>query len=386
MNWNIRGWSIRMSNLPVGAHMKCSRESLIIKSERPVRALSSAVLNGGFRRVNSIIVRHVPKNFRCRDPQTYLATYAYRLGLTPDSTAGFMTAAYLDCFGLSSLSLGKVKVSTVATAGTSNSMRAGEKPALANNAGTVNIIVLMNVRATDSCLVNAVQTVTEAKSLVFKELDIRSSISHRLATGTSTDAVMVGSVEEGPKHHYAGPGTALGMAIANTVHRAVKEAIEKQDGATPNRPLLTRLEERGIRIKDLEDSFMENYIHHKALGSKIRVRRIFRRLLEEAASDHNVAALVLGALHLDDDGYSGLIPSLPEKKYSRDPVSLLADEILGMAISNYIAGAKGVFEYVRFDRAKPGIIRRLGPFADDAVGALVAGVSSNVYTKLGRRR
>jgi alpha-ribazole phosphatase CobZ len=265
-------------------------------------------------------------------------------------------------------------------------MRVGEKTAISNNSGTVNIIVLMNVKTTDSCLVNAVQTATEAKSLVFKDLDIRSSISNRLATGTSTDAVMVGSAEEGPQYHYAGPGTALGVAIANTVYTAVKEAIEKHDGATPNRPLLTRLEERGIRIKDLEESFMEKYIHHKALGSKSGVRRIFRRLLEEAASDHNVAALILAALHLDDDGYSGLIPNLPEKKYSEDPVSLLADEILGMAISNYIAGAKGVFEYVRFDRAKPGIIRRLGPFADDAVGALVAGVSSNVYTKLGRRR
>jgi len=375
-----------MVNLPVGAHMKCSRESLIIKSEEPIRALSSAVLNGGFRRVDSIIVRHVPKNFRCRDPYAYLATYVAGLGLKPDSTVGFITAADLECFGLSSLSLGKIKVSTVATAGTSNSMRVGEKTAISNNSGTVNIIVLMNVKTTDSCLVNAVQTATEAKSLVFKDLDIRSSISNRLATGTSTDAVMVGSAEEGPQYHYAGPGTALGVAIANTVYTAVKEAIEKHDGTTPNRPLLTRLEERGIRIKDLEESFMEKYIHHKALGSKSGVRRIFRRLLEEAASDHNVAALILAALHLDDDGYSGLIPNLPEKKYSEDPVSLLADEILGMAISNYIAGAKGVFEYVRFDRAKPGIIRRLGPFADDAVGALVAGVSSNVYTKLGRRR
>jgi phosphatidylglycerophosphatase A len=53
-----------------------------------------------------------------------------------------------------------------------------------------------------------------------------------------------------------------------------------------------------------------------------------------------------------------------------------------MAISNYIAGSKGVFEFVRFDKAKPGVLGKLGPFSDDAIGGLVAGVSSNMYTAL----
>ncbi|MGQ9543040.1 MAG: phosphatidylglycerophosphatase A [Candidatus Bathyarchaeia archaeon] len=374
-----------MLSLPVGAHLICSREALIVKSERPMKVISSAVLNGGLRRANSIFIKYVPKNFRCRDLHNYLTVNAAKLGLRRDSTIGFMTSADLTLFGLSSLELGKIKVSTIATAGTSNSMRVGEKPVPVSVNGTVNIIVLMNVRATESCLVNAVQTVTEAKSLVFKELDIRSCGSKKLATGTSTDALMIGSAERGPQHSYAGSGTILGRAIADTVYNAVKEAIRRHDKISSGRPLLNRLEERGIRPKDLEESFMENYVHHKALGSKCEARRIFRTLLNHAASDHNVAALVLAALHLDDDGYSGLIPGLPEDEYSKDPVSLLADEILGMAISNYIAGAKGMFEYVRFDRTKPGIIGRLGPFADDAVGALVAGVSSKVYSRLIRQ-
>ena len=60
---------------------------------------------------------------------------------------------------------------------------------------------------------------------------------------------------------------------------------------------------------------------------------------------------------------------------------LVADEILGIAIANYIGGARGVFEFVRFDQAKPGILKKLGPIINDAVGGLVAGVSSNVYTR-----
>ena len=60
---------------------------------------------------------------------------------------------------------------------------------------------------------------------------------------------------------------------------------------------------------------------------------------------------------------------------------LVADELLGMTIANYIAGAKGIFEFIRFDKAKPGILKKLGPITNDAIGGLIAGVSSNMYTR-----
>jgi phosphatidylglycerophosphatase A len=55
--------------------------------------------------------------------------------------------------------------------------------------------------------------------------------------------------------------------------------------------------------------------------------------------------------------------------------------MLGLAIANYIAGTRGIFEFTRFDQAKPGILKKLGPITNDAIGGLVAGVSSNVYTR-----
>jgi phosphatidylglycerophosphatase A len=51
-----------------------------------------------------------------------------------------------------------------------------------------------------------------------------------------------------------------------------------------------------------------------------------------------------------------------------------------MTIANYIAGARGIFEYIRYDQAKPGILRTLGPIANDAIGGLIAGVSSKIYS------
>ncbi len=59
---------------------------------------------------------------------------------------------------------------------------------------------------------------------------------------------------------------------------------------------------------------------------------------------------------------------------------LVADELIGIAIATYIGGSRGMFEFVRFDQAKPGILKQLPPLTNDAIGALVAGASSNVYT------
>lgn len=60
-------------------------------------------------------------------------------------------------------------------------------------------------------------------------------------------------------------------------------------------------------------------------------------------------------------------------------LGLVADELPGMVIACYIAGAKGVFEFIRFDQSKPGILKRLGPITNDAISGIIAGVSSNLY-------
>jgi len=59
---------------------------------------------------------------------------------------------------------------------------------------------------------------------------------------------------------------------------------------------------------------------------------------------------------------------------------LIADEIMGVALATYIGGSRAMFEFVRFDQAKPGILKKLPPLTNDTIGALVAGASSNVYT------
>jgi alpha-ribazole phosphatase CobZ len=93
--------------------------------------------------------------------------------------------------------------------------------------------------------------------------------------------------------------------------------------------------------------------------------------------------LIVAAYLTQQEAEAGRIPGLTKEVFLGRP-GLVADELIGMAIAGYIAGARGLFEFTRFDQAKPGILKKLGPMTNDAVGGLVAGVSSNMYTRATR--
>ena len=99
----------------------------------------------------------------------------------------------------------------------------------------------------------------------------------------------------------------------------------------------------------------------------------------------NVSCLEVACFRAEEDAKAGLVPGLTQERFMGRP-GLVADELIGMTIATYIAGARGVFEFIRFDQAKPGILGKLGPITNDAIGGLIAGVSSNMYTNALRYR
>lgn len=151
------------------------------------------------------------------------------------------------------------------------------------------------------------------------------------------------------------------------------------DTETLDLPLLKYLEARGVTLKDLIESALELFVPHPGVETKEKAAKILEEEFYEALSDVNVSCLEVACFRLEEDAKSGLVPGLTKERFLGRP-GLVADELLGMTIANYIAGAKGVFEFIRFDQAKPGILKKLGPISNDAVGGLIAGVSSNMYT------
>jgi alpha-ribazole phosphatase CobZ len=104
----------------------------------------------------------------------------------------------------------------------------------------------------------------------------------------------------------------------------------------------------------------------------------------DALTDVNVSCLIVACYRAEEDARAGRIPNLTVERFMGRP-GLVADELLGMAIDSYIAGARGVFEFIRFDQKKLGILAKLWPITNDAIGGLIAGCSSNMYSVATRK-
>jgi len=147
-----------------------------------------------------------------------------------------------------------------------------------------------------------------------------------------------------------------------------------------NPPLLGYLEKRGVTLKDMVDAALELFVPHPGVPDKEKASEILLDQFREALSDVNVSTLVVACYRAEEDARAGLIPNLTRERFMGRP-GLVTDELLGMTIANYIAGARGIFEFIRFDQKKPGILAKLGPISNDAVGGLIAGCSSNMYSE-----
>ena len=147
--------------------------------------------------------------------------------------------------------------------------------------------------------------------------------------------------------------------------------------------LLDYLEARGIMLSDLVNTALELFVPHPGVESRDRAIELITEELRNASSDVNVSCMVVACYQAEDEASAGRVPNLSVERFLDRP-GLVADELLGMAIANYIAGARGIFEFVRFDQKKPGILGRLGPIVNDAIGGLVAGCSSNMYSRATR--
>ena len=145
--------------------------------------------------------------------------------------------------------------------------------------------------------------------------------------------------------------------------------------------LLVYLERKGVSLKDLVDSALELFVPHPGIETTEKAAAILREEFLDVLSDVNVSTLLVAAFRAQEDAENGLVPGLTKERFLGRP-GLVADEVIGLAIAGYIAGTRGVFEYTRFDQTKPGILKKLGPITNDAIGAVVASVSSNMYTKV----
>ncbi|MGL6298501.1 MAG: phosphatidylglycerophosphatase A [Methanobacteriaceae archaeon] len=137
--------------------------------------------------------------------------------------------------------------------------------------------------------------------------------------------------------------------------------------------ILDYITAEGITIDDLVEAGMELCVGIEVTKElKLKLKKQILKSLE----DLNVIALLMTAIRVEEDFQNN---RLREVDVGDDPAYLYTDEVLGIAIATQIAGTKAMFNFKRYDEAKPGIISKLGPMLDDIFAGLVAGAMSKIF-------
>lgn len=275
---------------------------LAVFSDRSLKTVSSAFYCGGHQRVHAILNVGVPEGyndvFLHQDPLELIRSSAAKVGVTKDYLA-MVTAAKIQNFSLVEQKLEDFTVSVAVTAGCKHGESAGEQINAQEMCGTINIIVFIDAHPSDSCMVAALITATEAKSAALRDLDVRSLYSGDSATGSITDSVTVASPRVGKMITLAGPASKLGKIIGRCTRKAVAEALLKQEPFWASRTVEDRLKERHIEFEKLagEISKVEG-----VLMSAESLRNAVKKML-------GAGVLLLAAAKLDDDYARNLLPA-----------------------------------------------------------------------------
>jgi len=216
-----------------GVRLEIGPEAVVLASLEPLAVASTAAVNGGLGQARAIVNLHVDRNHPCGDPAGLVAAYARGRGL-PAPWVGLLTAAWT-----ADAEVGRARATTtsalaVVTVGLSNPVAAGldPRPRAAREAGTINVIVVVDADPAPPALLNAMLAVTEAKALALFEAGVACDDGSP-ATGTSTDAVVIAATRQGIPHEFGGPATELGWCVARAARAALAPAIARWKGAHP---------------------------------------------------------------------------------------------------------------------------------------------------------
>ncbi|WGI17419.1 phosphatidylglycerophosphatase A [Methanonatronarchaeum sp. AMET-Sl] len=332
--------------------------------------LSSAPLNGGFSECDRIVNMNVDGDDDKNEGRPIFETFLETLDLDKnelDRVVGFMTGADVTEFYVGSAEVDGNEVKVWITAGIGNSLN--------DKSNTINIILVTDCNLSPTAMANLFIVITEAKANALRHLEIM--YNGDLITGTPTDAIAVAKDgAKGKSVEYAGVATPIGRTVYNLVEEGVIDALDKQEGYSINRSILNRLEENGITINDMANAAFELY--EGGVPSKVDRSR-FKSILRDKCSDENIKLLIESGIYL------GRRSRIQNKG---DPAYVVADELLGIDIAEYIAGKNGLFNFVRYDKQKPGILSELDEkdvFLDDVIGGLIAGCMTRLFEEKNRK-
>ena len=219
------------------------------------------------------------------------------------ATSFLITGADMDNLCIQTQTYKDMKVYALVTAGVmSNAVRMSKDIGAFYEPGTINIIILTNMRLSKRAMTRAIISGTEGKTAALEDMDIRSSYTPLVneATGTGTDNILV--VQGcGLKIENTGGHSKMGELIAKAVYAGVKEAVLKQNHILAKRHVFQRLKERKISTYKLVTG---------AACECRNNRSDFAALVEQLLLEPEYAGFIESSLAISDEYEKGLIKDL----------------------------------------------------------------------------
>ena len=341
--------------------MKLDKNQNYVELTGDFFVLSSAPLNGGLRKA-SRIVNHSTGPGTEGPVSDYLKENLALTGEDLEEVVGFVTAVDVSTAFVERSDFSDGKAVAAITAGVGD-------PVDPRYHNTINVIVYTDLNLSPTGMANLFIVITEAKVTALQGLDVVKN--GKELTGTPTDAIAVARPRNinGSEIDYSGTATEIGEAVYDLVERGVKESLATNNGYSRGRNILARLNERGISTDDIVDSAFQ--LLAGDVEDERGLEEEFLKILESYAGDPNVHALVATGFYLEKER--------DRMELDGDPGRLVADELIGIDIAEYIGGKNALFNFIRYDRSKPGVLADLPPFLDDAIGGLIAGTMTRLF-------
>lgn len=203
---------------------------IVIKSPVQFKTLSSAVLGAGFSWERTFVNRHVCKDYSCDNVEDEFKTFLEANDLDTSETIGMMTATNLEDASFIERNEADFDIFVVVTVGISNAVDATKAyyhHKTNSEVGTINMFIFIEGNLSEAAFVQAMMTATEAKVKALHDEQVKDQVIGTIATGTSTDSLLVAATQTGTVLPYAGTVTALGKTIGLAVYEATVEAIRR---------------------------------------------------------------------------------------------------------------------------------------------------------------
>ncbi|WP_428910541.1 adenosylcobinamide amidohydrolase [Niallia sp. Krafla_26] len=207
-------------------------QHIILKAPSLLRTMSSGVIGSGTGWHDTFVNRHVDKNYNCDNHREEMATYLRANGCDPSQTVGMMTAVVTEDVVSRAYEENGCSILIVVTAGVGNAVdvaKSHEQSVELQQPGTINTWVFINGHITEEAFIQCIMTATEAKVKVLQDLEVKDPRTGTIATGTSTDSILIAATQKGKRFEFAGNITPLGSLIGKGVYQCTKEAIQKSN-------------------------------------------------------------------------------------------------------------------------------------------------------------